>query len=792
EIILSEEDCPLLQLANSPSHVQLIFTIRRKTVSLSPSSSRDTHHPPPSHDSQYPLPPPSSSSTPSSPALLISLRDNSRIPVSEGVTEIGSDLNLHRFASHHIRLGSVSSRHCVITLTNGVFTITPSNANAIITINNRTIDRTETVCDGQEIGFGTDQVFRLSFPPSSFTGPNNNQSIVGMRRENNNSVIRKRSFQETGPYEAPHVIPLSISINEKNISNLLIEAMSRSTESCVFPLSSSFIIFIGLHSIGDGSTIGMEVINRLSTHLSHLSHDGIESRGRLLYWLSNSSHLYHLLSSDICFSLPLHSISSLVQSLFHSLVNECTRELNVVVPSFFNAPHSPHSNHKGRSVVSLLDSILHSCRSSLLNADITIQLASQLFSFLNAAIFNQMVQMRCTSSLGHIVSSGLSEVDEWAGSIGLELASECLLDGLRQASNLLIAPKNDMAAMGSTTYKLNSLQIRHLLSSFEVSGDEVVVGADILHRMIGLAERQADELSADEGIVSLFIESNPLNGMDMIQPQDGYFITQSFTHFEPLKTLLSELAIKGVCSNVEWNEGSVGWVTDRLERVVPPSLPPSLPPPSTLHPSSLNESSAHKQLVKVHLNRGSGGIGLSIVAAQGVGESSCGIYVKKVLEGSLAARDGRLTAGDELMSVNEIPLRGLSQEEAASTLSSCGPIVRFVVRVGAATKNGLLSYLVSPSPSQSTITEKVSSPSTQLYTPFISKHCEKESNVSQSSISAFSIPHKNSRSISSSDLYQGNDPNTSFSGRSVASSTASAFSGLPSHYKRPTVIQPSR
>lgn len=33
-------------------------------------------------------------------------------------------------------------------------------------------------------------------------------------------------------------------------------------------------------------------------------------------------------------------------------------------------------------------------------------------------------------------------------------------------------------------------------------GDEIGVGNDVLHRMIGLAERQADELSAEEGIVS--------------------------------------------------------------------------------------------------------------------------------------------------------------------------------------------------------------------------------------------------------------------------------------------------
>lgn len=220
------------------------------------------------------------------------------------------------------------------------------------------------------------------------------------------------------------------------------------------------------------------------------------------------------------------------------------------------------------------------------------------------------------------------------------------------------------------------------------------------------------------------------------------------------------------------------------------SLPPSLPPPSTLNPPPLSESSAH--LVKVHLNRGTGGIGLSIVAAQGMGETECGIYIKKVLEGSVAAKDGRLSAGDELIQVNDYPLRGRSQEEAARTLSSCGPVVRFVVRMGAANTNGLLSYLVSPPPSQSNLTERVSPSPSHLYTPFISRHSENEPNVTQSSVSAFSIPHKNARSISTTDIYQGHDPNTSFSGRSIASSTASAFSALPSHYKRPTVIQPTR
>lgn len=48
---------------------------------------------------------------------------------------------------------------------------------------------------------------------------------------------------------------------------------------------------------------------------------------------------------------------------------------------------------------------------------------------------------------------------------------------------------------------------------------------------------------------------------------------------------------------------------------------------------------------------------------QGIGDNNCGIYVKKVVENSAAYRDGRLEKGDQLISVNDQSLIGISQEE---------------------------------------------------------------------------------------------------------------------------------
>lgn len=48
---------------------------------------------------------------------------------------------------------------------------------------------------------------------------------------------------------------------------------------------------------------------------------------------------------------------------------------------------------------------------------------------------------------------------------------------------------------------------------------------------------------------------------------------------------------------------------------------------------------------------------------QAVDNPSVGIYVKKVIENTPASKDGRLSIGDQLLSVNGTTLVGISQEE---------------------------------------------------------------------------------------------------------------------------------
>ena len=83
--------------------------------------------------------------------------------------------------------------------------------------------------------------------------------------------------------------------------------------------------------------------------------------------------------------------------------------------------------------------------------------------------------------------------------MGVELAAECHLDRSRQAANLLVAHKNDLASLGTTCYKLNSLQVRYLLTNFDPKDGESVCDNDVINRVVGLAERQADQLTREVG-----------------------------------------------------------------------------------------------------------------------------------------------------------------------------------------------------------------------------------------------------------------------------------------------------
>ncbi|GLD49800.1 afadin, partial [Lates japonicus] len=83
---------------------------------------------------------------------------------------------------------------------------------------------------------------------------------------------------------------------------------------------------------------------------------------------------------------------------------------------------------------------------------------------------------------------------------------------------------------------------------------------------------------------------------------------------------------------------------------------------------------------------------------QGAGQEKLGIYIKSVVKGGAADMDGRLAAGDQLLSVDGRSLVGLSQERAAELMTRTGSVVTLEVAKQGAIYHGLATLLNQPSP----------------------------------------------------------------------------------------------
>uniref|UniRef100_A0A183BY85 Dilute domain-containing protein n=1 Tax=Globodera pallida TaxID=36090 RepID=A0A183BY85_GLOPA len=191
-------------------------------------------------------------------------------------------------------------------------------------------------------------------------------------------------------------------------------------------------------------------------------------------------------------------------------------------------------------------SLLRTLRWALLNPALTIQLFSQLFHFISATVFNWLVTepearpLICQQFGLQQLKQLLDHVQQWAEQQGLELAAECHMDRLCQVVHLLCAPKNlqQIAVLGATCYRLNSVQVRFLLENYAGdvhAGETPAVSRELIEHVVALArQQQADDHhqqppAADGSMPSLSVpqltESTALQ-LPFLLPHDGYVVGQ--------------------------------------------------------------------------------------------------------------------------------------------------------------------------------------------------------------------------------------------------------------------------
>ncbi|XP_053603122.1 afadin isoform X4 [Plodia interpunctella] len=415
-------------------------------------------------------------------------------------------------------------------------------------------------------------------------------------------------------------------------------------------------------------------------HVATLIHTTVQERctdsAAQAFWMANASELLHFLKCDrhiSSFSTQAQDLlPSTVQNAFSNLVSCFQEELSRALSTLTN-PAVGDPNEATGPTVQVLASAMVLLRRCRVNAALTIQLFSHLFHYINAVCFNKLVTEpgAVSGRWGSALAARLALLAAWAERQGLELAADCHLARTHQAARLIqgsYRTAEEARAALSACFKLNSVQVRALLSATS--------SADVVQAAVAHARALADELCRADGR-EIRLEESTWLGAALLIPGDG-FSAEVVRGVPPgLAEFVAPLQRGGLC-RLAHQPHAVGVWTVYLAGY---GMPRRTPDPRV-------------QVIQLHKN--ANGMGLSIVAAKGAGQSKLGIYIKSVVPGGAAALDGRLAAGDQLLSVDGQSLRGITQEKAAEYLVRTGPTVTLEIAKQGAVLHGLATLLHQP------------------------------------------------------------------------------------------------
>uniref|UniRef100_A0A671SR72 Afadin-like n=1 Tax=Sinocyclocheilus anshuiensis TaxID=1608454 RepID=A0A671SR72_9TELE len=397
----------------------------------------------------------------------------------------------------------------------------------------------------------------------------------------------------------------------------------------------------------------------------------------LAFWMANTSELLNFTrrDRDLC---PItlqaqNTLTQLVQQAFRYLSHRLQVDLENQLPAFFLRLLEINPSRRVLNTLVKTMSLLRRCR---VNPALSIQLFSQLFHLMGAWILNRLTvpgSTLCSNYWGKTLRQRLMHVEAWAERQGLELAVDCHLSRVIQATMLLTMTSystRNAQMIQSTCYKLNSLQLRALMSKYHYSPNQPHFSAALIERVAALAETTRDVLRREGGEIRLEEELDL--HLPFLLPEDGYSSDSMRGIPKGFQEFLEPICRKGLCKLIPHSNCVGTWTI---------FFSPS--------DHSAKGSAWKPEPMKITLKKPlHGGMGVSIVAAKGAGQDKLGIFIKSVVQGEAANEDGRLNPGDQLLSVDGKSLVGVSQERAAEIMMHTGSIVSLEIVKSAAVYYG--------------------------------------------------------------------------------------------------------
>ncbi|XP_054597763.2 afadin [Nothobranchius furzeri] len=516
--------------------------------------------------------------------------------------------------------------------------------------------------------------------------------------------------------EALSGLPVRIQISG-NAEEAFLSAVINDTNSSTvhFNLSPAYILyavsrFVLQHQLNGSppSTGNPHPVTSITSKMVAMTGKVIQRQqamaGALAFWMANCSELLNFFKHDKDLNLLTQQsqldLSHQVHTAYSFLLQCFHNELRKHLPTFLMDPEQHGTLPPGIEMVlnSLMNamSLLRRCR---VNPALSIQLFSQLFHFISAWLFNQLMDPESSTPglrshyWGSTLCQRLAPIDAWAERQGLELAADCHLGHIKQATTLLTMNKYSMQNakdIQSTCFKLNSLQMRVLLTDYLYASNEPLIPPDLIDVVVRAAEASADNLIRGEGW-DIHLEESFFLHLPFLLPEGGYScnamrgIPQGFYEF------MEPICQKGLCSLAFQPESGGDW-TVYFSEFAHSDQDTYLPAAHTQ--PEIETITLHKPL--------NSGMGISIVAAKAAGQDYLGIYIKSVVKGGPADVSGRLAAGDQLLRVDGHSLVGLSQERAAAIMMQTGPAVALQVAKFGASYHGLRGLLSGPTTKNTT------------------------------------------------------------------------------------------
>ncbi|XP_068433115.1 afadin isoform X10 [Clinocottus analis] len=676
--------------------------------------------------------------------------------LQHSITEVGSDCTDD--GAIQLLGQGILPHHCNLMHSEGMVTVTPHGPDADTFVDGQRVNETTVLRSGSTLQFGSAHVFKFVDP--MFDQGGKREPAAMMRSRHKSGSVPETTFDLHGDVHSGAALPTSKSSGKLEMERGMVKPMirgeqqdSRSQDISVdrteltlpagiefrdnsedtflsaiinytnsstvhFKLSPTYVLYMACRFVlspsyrpdmspSERTHKVIAIVNKMVSMMEGVIQEIPEGdqkqkniAGALAFWMANASELLNFIKQDRDLSrVTLDAqdvLAHLVQMAFKYLVHCLQADLNNYMPAFLDDPeeHTPQ-RPKIEDVLHTLTGAMSLLRRCRVNAALTIQLFSQLFHFINMWLFNKLVTDTesglCCHYWGAILRQQLSHIEAWAEKQGLELAADCHLSRIVQATTLLTMDKysmQDVQNIHNTCFKLNSLQLHALMTNYHCAPDEPYIPPELIDHVVAVAENTADELARSDGR-EVQLEEDPDLQLPFLLPEDGYSCDVVRSLPNGLQDFLEPLLQRGFCRLVPHARSPGTW-TVHFEGADCDS-----------HFSAADSSEMpmrkDPEVVTVTLKKHNG-MGLSIVAAKGAGQEKLGIYIKSVVKGGAADVDGRLAAGDQLLSVDGRSLVGLSQERAAELMTRTGSVVTLEVAKQGAIYHGLATLLNQPSP----------------------------------------------------------------------------------------------